>query len=247
LSYDELDRLDDARKALERALALKEAELGRDHPSIAISLMNLASIERRAGKLDVADALWQRAYDIRVAAFGAQHPDVTKTLQSRTTDLAARGGNDADALTMARDVVARLRGQTDTMSLGIGIALLAELERRAGTDAAVTRAAEEAAKVLRATPDPNRDVLGWSYLARAARTTARGRELLELARTALGNATRDKRLAAAYVGWAEANVLAAAHQQAEAAATAAKARDGFTTESGAAYKFYIDELDRLTR
>ena len=51
LSYEDLDRLDDARAKLERALAIKEKELGPAHPSIAATLLNLADCREKNRQL----------------------------------------------------------------------------------------------------------------------------------------------------------------------------------------------------
>src|ERR1700693_4057798 len=58
-------RYDEAEPLLRRALELREKALGPDHPDIAQSLNNLASIYRDRGEYEKAEPLLQRALGIR--------------------------------------------------------------------------------------------------------------------------------------------------------------------------------------
>ena len=61
-------RLADARPLAERALAITEAALGPDHPTVATCLGNLALILRDLGLTDDARWLQERARGVRRAA-----------------------------------------------------------------------------------------------------------------------------------------------------------------------------------
>jgi tetratricopeptide (TPR) repeat protein len=59
---------------LQRALAIREQELGASHPETASSLNNLALLYRAQGKYAEAEPLFQRALAIREQQFGPTHP-----------------------------------------------------------------------------------------------------------------------------------------------------------------------------
>ena len=69
-------RLTDARRLLERALAIDEAAYGPDHPDVAVRLNNLATIRKDLGQPEEARSLQERALAITEAAYGPDHPDV---------------------------------------------------------------------------------------------------------------------------------------------------------------------------
>ena len=64
----------------QRALSIKEAALGRNHPSIAVPLHNLALLYSEQGLYDRAEPLYQRALALREEALGKKHPDVAQSL-----------------------------------------------------------------------------------------------------------------------------------------------------------------------
>ena len=67
------------RAAYRRALAAKEAALGREHPSVAITLNNLGVNARRRGRSDEAEALYRRALEILEPRVDADHPNLALT------------------------------------------------------------------------------------------------------------------------------------------------------------------------
>jgi tetratricopeptide (TPR) repeat protein len=83
-----------ARSLLERALAIREAHLGRDHPQIAESLNNLARVLYAQGDLAGARALHERALTIRESHLGADHPATAETLSNLANILHAQGDLD---------------------------------------------------------------------------------------------------------------------------------------------------------
>ena len=70
----------DARGLFERALSIREAHLGGDHPDVAETLVALAQTLRFQSKYVDADAAARRALDIRVRAYGPRHADVAASL-----------------------------------------------------------------------------------------------------------------------------------------------------------------------
>jgi tetratricopeptide (TPR) repeat protein len=69
-----------ARALFERALAIREAHLGQDHPDTAYSLNNLAGIWHDRGDLDTARALYERALASCEASVGPDHPAPARVL-----------------------------------------------------------------------------------------------------------------------------------------------------------------------
>jgi tetratricopeptide (TPR) repeat protein len=63
-----------------RALAIREQQLGAEHPGTATSLNNLAALYHAQGKDGEAEALFQRTFVIREQALGASHPDTAQSL-----------------------------------------------------------------------------------------------------------------------------------------------------------------------
>lgn len=78
----DLGELAAARPYYERALAIREAVLGPQHPGTATSLNNLAWLSHDEGNIAEAVALMRRALAIRETALGPQHPDTQATRRS---------------------------------------------------------------------------------------------------------------------------------------------------------------------
>ena len=72
----------EARPLAERALAITEAALGADHPTVASDLGSLAGILQDLGQPDQAQPLAERALAIDEAAHGPDHPTVATDLGS---------------------------------------------------------------------------------------------------------------------------------------------------------------------
>jgi nucleoside phosphorylase len=85
-----------------RALRIKEAAYGPDHPQVAITLGNLGLVARDQGDLAEARRLQERALRIKEAAHGPDHPQVAITLAN--LGLVARDQGD---LAMARRLMKR--------------------------------------------------------------------------------------------------------------------------------------------
>ena len=65
-----------------RALAIWEKAIGKESPTAAFALNNLAVVYTRQGKYEEAIALHERSLAIKTKALGPDHPDVTGTLQN---------------------------------------------------------------------------------------------------------------------------------------------------------------------
>jgi CHAT domain-containing protein/Tfp pilus assembly protein PilF len=96
-AFDEGLRLKEAGKyaeavpQAERALAIREAALGKNHPDVAKSLNGLASSYHGQGLHARAQPLYERALGIREAALGKNHPDVAESLNNLAAVYAAQG------------------------------------------------------------------------------------------------------------------------------------------------------------
>ena len=70
----------EARELFERALAINETALGKDHPRLAENLTNIGILHRRTSDLEAAQAALERALRIHERAFGPDHPKVAYSL-----------------------------------------------------------------------------------------------------------------------------------------------------------------------
>ncbi len=59
---------------LERSLAIREKELGANHPNTAVSLNNLAGLYESTGRYTEAEPLYVRAVEIVENNLGINHP-----------------------------------------------------------------------------------------------------------------------------------------------------------------------------
>jgi tetratricopeptide (TPR) repeat protein len=65
-----------------RALAIDEANLGKDHPTVATDLNNLAELLRATNRLGKAEPLFRCALAIDEASLGKDHPTVARDLNN---------------------------------------------------------------------------------------------------------------------------------------------------------------------
>ena len=73
-------RLEEAETLMQRVVEIMEKSLGADHPNVAVSLNNLATLLKATNRLEEAEPLMQRALEIFGAALGTDHPS-TKTVR----------------------------------------------------------------------------------------------------------------------------------------------------------------------
>lgn len=88
-----------AEKAFTEALVIREQIFGKEHPTIAESLNNLAGALWSQGRYDEADMLNQRALAIREKVFGKEHQLVASTLNNLASIYYSKGRY-ADAETL---------------------------------------------------------------------------------------------------------------------------------------------------
>jgi tetratricopeptide (TPR) repeat protein len=81
----------DARPLYERALAIREKAPGAEHPDVANSLNNLASLLSDQGDYAGARPLYERALAISEKALGPEHPDVANSLNNLAVLLKDQG------------------------------------------------------------------------------------------------------------------------------------------------------------
>jgi len=81
-ALDDAGKYWEAEKAVARALAIREKALGRDHPSVATTLNNLAALYDAQGRYAEVEPLYQRSLAIYEKALGRDHPYVATTLNN---------------------------------------------------------------------------------------------------------------------------------------------------------------------
>ena len=80
--YRPIARYQEAEELLERAIAIRTKNLGRNHPDIVRDLNNLARIYKPQGKHDDAELLYVEALKIRKGHLGDRHPDTVTSLNN---------------------------------------------------------------------------------------------------------------------------------------------------------------------
>lgn len=78
----ERGRYSEAQPLHEQALAIRERALGPEHPDVATSLSNLATVHFHRGRDTEALPLYERALAIRERALGPEHPEVASSLNN---------------------------------------------------------------------------------------------------------------------------------------------------------------------
>ncbi len=91
-------RYDAAQAELERALSLRQAELGNEHVKVADTQLALGDIAREQGHYDDAAARYDAARAILEATLGSQHPEVARVYNSMG-NAAIRAGRLDEAIT----------------------------------------------------------------------------------------------------------------------------------------------------
>ena len=75
-------------------MRIRENGLGADHPEVARTLNDMATLYARQGKTAEAERAFQRALAIREEALGPDHPDVAETLEDYAALLRKIGRED---------------------------------------------------------------------------------------------------------------------------------------------------------
>jgi len=89
-------RYGEAESLYQRALAIREQQLGSEHPLVAAPLNGLANLYREQGKYAEAESLYQRALAIFEQQLGSEHPQVAYPLNN-LGDLYSDQGKYAEA------------------------------------------------------------------------------------------------------------------------------------------------------
>jgi tetratricopeptide (TPR) repeat protein len=89
-------RYGEAEPLYQRALQIREQQLGPEHPDVATSLTGLASLYSQQGRYGEVEPLYQRALQIREQQLGPEHPDVATSLNG-LANLYKNQGKDAEA------------------------------------------------------------------------------------------------------------------------------------------------------
>ena len=85
----------EAERLFSRALTIREAALGRDHPDVASTLTNLGVVSLRQGRYGEAESFLQKALAINEKALGQNHPEVAKNFDDMAQFEAKRGQTEA--------------------------------------------------------------------------------------------------------------------------------------------------------
>jgi len=186
-------KYDTALPLAQRALAIREQILGPQHPSVAISLSNLASLYRAKGQYDHAEALYQRALVISEKALGPEHPTVAVSLNSLAVLYHAKGDY-ARAVPLYQRTMAKLEKSLSTRNTDVATSLnnLAGLYHAKGDYARAEPLYQRALTILEQVLGPQHphvaatlNNLAWLYQAKGERTQAvafmtRGNDIQEL-------------------------------------------------------------------
>ena len=144
---------------LRRALAVRRAQSGADHPTTATTMAALADVLRRQGQYAAWDTLAREALRARRRALGDAHPDVAASL-AQLSDIAHFREDFAAAEAYQREAIAvrRRGGSSQDSSLARDLARLARIECARGDNSACERSLREAVAVARrAFPAPHRE------------------------------------------------------------------------------------------
>jgi tetratricopeptide (TPR) repeat protein len=124
-----------ARAVLERALAIREAHLGADHPDTAQSLNNLGLVLHDQGIYDQARVAHERALAIRESQLGPDHLETAQSLNNLGNTLRYQGANERARTVEERALAirqARLGNHQDTAwtlsDLGLVLRELGDLD-----------------------------------------------------------------------------------------------------------------------
>ena len=151
--------LDPAANLLRRALSIRRAHLGAEHPTTVTTEVALAGVVRRQGQWAVWDTLEHEILRVRRRTLGDSHPDVAASL-AQLSQLAHLHEDLAAAESYLDEAVAvhRRGGSSQDSALARDLATLGSLRCARGNAAGCERALREAVVVARrAFPAPHRD------------------------------------------------------------------------------------------
>lgn len=184
-----------ARALLERALSIREARLGVNHPDVAQTLSLLTETLRYQGRYVDADAAAQRALDIRVRAFGPDHPDVGASLMQAAAMAIFRADLDRAIDLTRRGVAVLERSSASQQTLAAALSTLGATLSRRGEYEEAERHLRRAIAINRnlgaEQPQLANSIMSLAYVldelpGRASEVEALYREGMEMRRRTLG-------------------------------------------------------------
>jgi Tfp pilus assembly protein PilF len=145
-----------ALSVLERALAIKEAAYGPDHPEVAITLTNLGVVQQYLGELSAARTTLERALAIKEAAYGPDHPEVAITLTYLGIVQQYLGELPAARTTLERALAIKEAAYgPDHPEVAITLTNLGNVQRQMGERAAAGTTLERALAIFEAAYGPD--------------------------------------------------------------------------------------------
>jgi tetratricopeptide (TPR) repeat protein len=141
-------QLDLAQTVLERAVKIREAALGEDHPDVAVTLTYLGTVLRRCGEPARARQVLERALEIREGALGRDHPDVAMTLTHLGTALRDVGDLSGGQAVLERALAIREATlEANHPDVAVTLTYLGTVLRRCGEPARARQVLERALEI----------------------------------------------------------------------------------------------------
>jgi tetratricopeptide (TPR) repeat protein len=124
------NRLAEAEPLIQRALAIDEANFGKDHPNVARYVNNLAMLLQSTSRTTEAEPLLRRALAINEASLGKDHPDVARNLNNLAMLLySVKRLAEAETLLRRAQVISEASLGKDHPDVALGLSNLSELLR----------------------------------------------------------------------------------------------------------------------
>ena len=152
----------------QEALRIREEVLGSEHPDVATSLNNLASLLRSQARYAEAEPLYRRALAIQEQALGPDHPDTAGSLNNLSSLLYVQGNYAATQPLIERTL--RVHEQVlgpEHPLVGASLSNLAALLETLGDYDDAYSLIEQAIDIFNASPIAHRDWRISAYLLRA--------------------------------------------------------------------------------
>ena len=148
--YRNLGLFEKAATLLQEALLERRAVLGNEHPDVATSLHNLATVRAQRGEHATAEGLFREALAMRRRLLGNEHPDVAKTLGIMANVLYSKGDYaEAEALYREGLALSRKLMGNEHASVAMGLNNLALVLKEKGDYAGAESLQREALALWR--------------------------------------------------------------------------------------------------
>ena len=132
---------------------------GRNHPQIAISLLNLSSLEKQAGDFEAALDASQRAGEILTASFGTEHPLYAYAANNTGVFLMETGQPAQGVVHLEKALAIRVGSDTDPVLIAVTRFNLGRALWEAGQRESGRRSVSEAERELVALGEPGEEDL----------------------------------------------------------------------------------------